>query len=1198
MATEIDLVLGADTTQVDKGATSLDQLTGAAKKTASELAALAKVEEQMWEAGTRLVLKLEDLVATFGLTTTQVYAFRAAQYGVTEQVAPLIAQLDAMSAATKKYGVVITDVSQIEAARIAWEQSALTSFNAFKIRSLAENQAAEESAATAFQAFKTRTLAENAAAEAESLAKQESAQVAFQAFKIRTMAENRAAAIKDIDEMVAVQEAALAKQEQAITAFNAFKIRTMAENRKEAIALLDLQEKEAVALAEKQAIEEIKWNELSVKTRIAQLEKLKLYQANSAIQPATTEKTFGSAAINDLPNLTRYQNEYQAALQATATAHAAVKNAAGGAGKAVGEVGVQTARATTEAVVLAREFGRGNYTRMAGSFSILAQALGLSINPMTLLAIAAAGVGYEMVKGALEVEKMNAALIITGNYAGTTSSGLLTLAHNATAAGGSISSAKEAVLTLASSGKFTSEEIGKISQSAVLMERATGQSVSKTISQFESLAVEMQGSSVKSTEAVSKAALKLDDTYHFLTEAIFEEIRALEKDGEAKKASELALNKLAEVTDERAKQIIAQAGAIARGWHAVTEAIGSAINKMNEWGSNDPGIRIRQLKEDIATRESRSSYAPDINGVNARQIIKDKQLLAAAEGELATAQGKAEAQSKRTRDESNAMHDADKISDYDNKHKKDSLDGYTNAVKAYKLELEGIRKVNPNSILLDDAHVKEHIANLKKDYTSKGSASKYDGFQKASLEDVVRPLQQAIQGEAKALADTQKLLDSQYAQGDISLKTYLDSEKDARQKALDATVADYDKEIAATERYIATVKDATRKLTGETLLKTEIAKKEQYIRDMTSKDSLGNQNDTKKIQDYTDGIAKLSIQLATLQHRFLDAATAQDELANRLNRKKLQANADSGMPGAQGALEDDKQIQKYALAKAAVAEQTDKYNLKLQNQATFEGRIALEQRKGNISELEGLIAIGRERTKEVEQLQQVADNMILVAKSVGDQKMIQDAEAFKLKVDEMAESADVLAIRINGLLDGPLQTFFASMMSHPKSIAQAFIAMGNTIASEIDKIVAKELSAKLLGAGTGSGGGFGGFISGLFGGGSGGGGGGYTGAAGVGGTGSVADFMAMDAAGFADGGDPPVGVPSLVGERGPELFVPKTAGTVIPNHQLADMGKGGDTTHLTQNVSFILSQPPTRETQAQIATATFTAGSRMARRNS
>lgn len=47
--------------------------------------------------------------------------------------------------------------------------------------------------------------------------------------------------------------------------------------------------------------------------------------------------------------------------------------------------------------------------------------------------------------------------------------------------------------------------------------------------------------------------------------------------------------------------------------------------------------------------------------------------------------------------------------------------------------------------------------------------------------------------------------------------------------------------------------------------------------------------------------------------------------------------------------------------------------------------------------------------------------------------------------------------------------------------------------------------------------------------------------------------------GFADGGDPPVNQPSIVGERGPELFVPRTAGTVIPNGQLSSMMGGGQT---------------------------------------
>jgi len=38
--------------------------------------------------------------------------------------------------------------------------------------------------------------------------------------------------------------------------------------------------------------------------------------------------------------------------------------------------------------------------------------------------------------------------------------------------------------------------------------------------------------------------------------------------------------------------------------------------------------------------------------------------------------------------------------------------------------------------------------------------------------------------------------------------------------------------------------------------------------------------------------------------------------------------------------------------------------------------------------------------------------------------------------------------------------------------------------------------------------------------------------------------------GFEKGGRPPMGQPSIVGEKGPELFVPDQAGTIVPNNQL------------------------------------------------
>ena len=52
--------------------------------------------------------------------------------------------------------------------------------------------------------------------------------------------------------------------------------------------------------------------------------------------------------------------------------------------------------------------------------------------------------------------------------------------------------------------------------------------------------------------------------------------------------------------------------------------------------------------------------------------------------------------------------------------------------------------------------------------------------------------------------------------------------------------------------------------------------------------------------------------------------------------------------------------------------------------------------------------------------------------------------------------------------------------------------------------------------------------------------------------------------GFANGGRPPVGKPSIVGERGPEIFVPRSAGTIIPNNQI---GGGGIVNNINVNVS-------------------------------
>jgi phage-related minor tail protein len=66
-----------------------------------------------------------------------------------------------------------------------------------------------------------------------------------------------------------------------------------------------------------------------------------------------------------------------------------------------------------------------------------------------------------------------------------------------------------------------------------------------------------------------------------------------------------------------------------------------------------------------------------------------------------------------------------------------------------------------------------------------------------------------------------------------------------------------------------------------------------------------------------------------------------------------------------------------------------------------------------------------------------------------------------------------------------------------------------------------------------------------------------------GGFGTGNAFGNQDLGGFlAEGGPAEANTPYIVGERGPELFIPRSSGTVIPNHEVNNMGS---TTNVTNN---------------------------------
>ena len=179
----------------------------------------------------------------------------------------------------------------------------------------------------------------------------------------------------------------------------------------------------------------------------------------------------------------------------------------------------------------------------------------------------------------------------------------------------------------------------------------------------------------------------------------------------------------------------------------------------------------------------------------------------------------------------------------------------------------------------------------------------------------------------------------------------------------------------------------------------------------------------------------------------------------------------------------------------------------------------------------------------------------------GKAKEAKDAarDAAKTDRDRLDDAIEAIQGQINTLMD-PVNQLIALSESLGNSFAESFRgivdgsmsaqqALANLFQRTADhfldmaaEMIAAQIKMKILGIGMS-----------FFGGGIGGGGGASSVPSAAYGDFSVAGpgfFSGGMIPGFANGGRPPVGRPSIVGERGPELFVPDRTGTIVPNHAM------------------------------------------------
>lgn len=300
-----------------------------------------------------------------------------------------------------------------------------------------------------------------------------------------------------------------------------------------------------------------------------------------------------------------------------------------------------------EGIVLVREFARGDFTRMAGSASILAQRMGAleKLAPLISGGVigvtaavtvgAAALIGYAVAyaKGTEEAGRFGNALRLSGNYAGLTATNYEEMASKiGRVTRTSIASNEELISGLAATNKFTRGEIDDLVTSADRFSKATGQDASEVVANFAKMA-----------DGPTKFAETYQQQYAgVITPAQVEHIRMLEETGRREEAlAEL----VKDVTNGIAKNAVDNTNTIAGAWNNAINAVS------NYWGWLKRVASGTTTKQDSLASVNSRIRSIQMSGMNRGQdsqlpaLYAQRDALTAqidAENKLAAAQAKKE----------------------------------------------------------------------------------------------------------------------------------------------------------------------------------------------------------------------------------------------------------------------------------------------------------------------------------------------------------------------------------------------------------------------------------------------------------------------------------------------------------------------------------------------------------------------------
>ena len=770
-------------------------------------------------------------------------------------------------------------------------------------------------------------------------------------------------------------------------------------------------------------------------------------------------------------------------------------------GSAFEEVSFKTAGAKRELIVLAHELSQGNYSRFGGSLLVIAERTGaasllFSAAGITVLGLGAAvaAVAYDIYKMNDRIDSLNKSMVLTGGYAGVTRDNLAAMSSSLqSAADGSIPHASAMLTELAGKGTFTSSEIKAIGGAALEMARLTGESTEDTAKRFDKLS----GSVVKFAE-------ETNNSYHYLSVAQYEHIRQLDEEGKHQDAviETMGLLKKALATQQEDVGILT---AIWRGWGGIIDEVNGALRKTLFPTLGEQAIEAAAKVGKLRAELNKLVMSGDQTQTGMLHQDQLRKQIDEAQAVMDAARDKADKEqltaAKKASDaliNQNAI-EASKQADAWHKAHRTAAETEKALTEEYLRGQEALRLAG-HSKELDDA--KAHARRLAEIHLQ---AYGPDKKVKTPIENFQAPPKEAESLYENLTKSLERLNAASEHQSELQKIMLQQEQLDAQVTKQNALI---DAENAAREKY-----------NTDNKLKSGEAHYQQMRKHIEVNNTLIEQEKQKQQAIGLEVDANRSLDLQKSQYAALDAiVTKYTDTVNKqidVKHKSAAVIADEA-------------------AKLKIDEQLEKDILVIKQQGAAAGAEQIVQ----------LIRID-ELTRKASQAKQQITESTKQATIAEEQWGQRGATAFITGLGTMNQGLEKITTQ-------GLQNFSDSLYTLITTGKNGFADMVASMLDQIAKLIfqmyviiplIEKMKASMASSGLG------GMLGGLFGGGA--------AAAPAAGAATEVPFTMSAAEGATIGSNNNNGNSILVGEKGPEMFIPKGAGTIVPNAKLGNSNSGG-----------------------------------------